>query len=143
MYKQIFRPIGPLSWESITPLLRALKGSSVAAIGLDIEAGNEDLIIHAQDATPADGYVLWDYQALLEAEFDAWIFWLTIHFFDSMPNLRPLIREDAMLFLDPTYRQNLDSMAEFYVWDASEVMLISGSELESMPGWVWVQSTKI
>lgn len=95
MIKQVFYRNGPLNWLTIRPFLDHITGCSSVAIGLDIEAGNQLAVLRHTNATPVGEYVVWPYLALLEANFDSCLFWLTLHFFDSNPKLQPLIGEDA------------------------------------------------
>lgn len=53
------------------------------------------------------------------------MFWLTMHLFEEYPALKPCHREDPTPFESNKTRQNHKALCEVYVWDATELLVVT------------------
>lgn len=134
MVKTILRPKSAIRWSNVRQILQYFHSAMTVAVGEDAELG--DQVWLSDGATEeTNGFYIWHMEALLAVSADTWVAWLTLHVFADTCVLSEAWREDADLFNDPQYRQNPWAMAELYVWDASEMLVISEEPLPHFEDW--------
>lgn len=69
---------------------------------------------------------------MLQASIDprTSVSWLSVHCFEEEVSITPNIAEDRLLFEEKTYRQNWNAVAELYVWNDGEILVIAPTSLE-------------
>lgn len=139
MVKQILKKPGSgIMWASVKSILVTFPEARYVAIGNDLESGNDSLLLEGASTVQPCGFAVWDYETLLSMDISTWISWLSLHLFVDAPVLVPCVHEDSDLFEVVTYRQNSHALAEIYVWDAAEALVISESRRDAPNEWVQI-----
>lgn len=106
------------------PITRVAVGADLVAT-IDTEQLRDGLRIHA---TTHEWSVMCIHEFANYIADKTSFSWLSLHLFNDEAELVENVVEDSRLLNEISYRQNFKALAELYVWDDGEVLLIAPTD---------------